>query len=129
MRKAVNATMIRNKKILLVKKNEIWILPGGKPKPCDEDSSINCLHREIAEELHGVNMINIYYYKTFQGITPHTGDTLEARVYFVEFKGNEKITNSEISKSKWIGIEEISEYNISNITNKVIDSLHAEDYL
>lgn len=129
MRTAISAAIIRNKKILLVEKKETWILPGGKPEPCDEGSSLNCLHREVEEELPRIKMINIYYYKDFQGITPYTGDTLEARVYFVDIKGDERITGEEISKSKWMLYSEMPKYKLSDITQKIIDSLKKDEYL
>jgi len=130
MRTAINAVIIRDKEILLVKKKRVWILPGGKPEPCDKRSYINCLHREIEkEELPGIKLINIWYYKTFQGITPHKGDELEARVYFAEIKGDEKTVGMEILKSEWVGGGNFSKYNLSDITNKIIDSLREDDYL
>ncbi len=129
MRKAASVAIIKNKKILLVKKEKTWILPGGKPEPCDRRSAINCLHREIGEELPRIRLVNISYYKNFQGVTPNTGDTLEARVYFSDFKGNEKITSNEISESKWFEVNEILKYKISDISMKIVESLKEENYL
>ena len=81
MRTAINAAIIKEGKLLLVKKKNIWILPGGKPEPDEKD--LECLSREISvEELPGTKLCNIRYYKDFEGQTPHKGDTLRAKVYF-----------------------------------------------
>ena len=37
MRTVINAAIIQDKKILLVKKKETWILPGGKPDGGESD--------------------------------------------------------------------------------------------
>jgi len=129
MKEAVNAAIIRNKKILLVKKEKTWILPGGKPSPCDRGSSIDCLRRKISAELPSIKLNDIFYYKSFQGTTPPKREELDARVYLADFKGNEKITGEEISESKWLGIDEILKYKISDISLKIIDSLKEGEYL
>lgn len=130
MRTAINAAIIRDEKILLVKKKKVWILPGGKIEPCDNGSNINCLHREIEQkELPRVKLTNIWYYKNFYGKTPHKGEVLEAKVYFSEIQENERETAREILKSEWIGKRDISKYKISDITGKIIDSLKQDKYL
>jgi len=51
MRIAIGAAIIEDGKILLVRKRQSWILPGGKPEP--KESDIECLCREVSEELSG----------------------------------------------------------------------------
>jgi len=85
MRTAINAAIISARRILLVQKNETWILPGGKPEEGEEDSA--CLGREFGEELSGTQLENLSYYGEFEGRTPHTGDVLAAKVYFADIKG------------------------------------------
>jgi 8-oxo-dGTP pyrophosphatase MutT (NUDIX family) len=125
MRKAINLAVIENKKILLVKKNETWILPGGKPNyPEERDECV--LFREFEEELPKTNIEILNYYKSFIGKTPYKGDELEAKVYFgrVNNLGN---PSSEISDVKYINY--FSEYTLSDITIKIVNSLKRDNYL
>ena len=125
MRTAINAAIIKDYSILLVRKKQTWILPGGKPLP--EESDIECLCREIKEELSGTELENIRYYKEFEGITPHRGDVLRAKVYFADIKGNLYRPSAEIEEHSWA--KDPLSYSLSDITFKIINSLIEEGYL
>jgi len=125
MRLAINAAIIKERKILLVKKKEIWILPGGKPEL--EESDLECLCREVREELSGTELKNIKYYKEFEGITPYKRDLLKAKVYFAEINGSLGLPAAEISAYAWVN--DTNSYNLSDITTKIIDSLQKDQYL
>ena len=125
MRKAINLAVIENKKMLLVKKNETWILPGGKPD-YPEESDENVLFREFNEELPKTKIKILDYYKSFTGITPHKGDELETKVYFGEVSNLGK-PSSEINDVKYIN--DFYNYTLSNITIKIVKSLKEDNYL
>lgn len=125
MRQAVNAAIIKEGKILLVRKKQSWIFPGGKPKV--DESDLECLCRELKEELSGTELENIRYYGEFEGVTPHKGDVLKARVYFADIKGQLCPPSLEIAAYEWI--KETCEYNLSNITSKIVDSLKKDRHL
>lgn len=125
MRKAINALVLEDKKILLVKKNQTWILLGGKPK--DNESDIECLCREVREELSGTELKNIRYYGEFEGITPHKKDNLKAIVYFADIKGRLNIPSAEIKDFAWV--RDLKDYNVSDITSKIINNLKKDNYL
>ncbi|MCK4647599.1 NUDIX domain-containing protein [Candidatus Pacearchaeota archaeon] len=125
MRKAVRGLAIRDGKVLLVRKNETWILPGGKPEK--RESDIECLCREFKEELPSVEIENISYYDSFAGRTPHKKDMLKAEVYFVDISEGIGKPSKEINCVKWVS--DFPDYNISDITSKVIKSLREKDYL
>lgn len=83
MRTAISAAIIRNGAMLLVKKRNTWILPGGKPNEGESDTQ--CLIREITkEEVPGTKLSDFRFYKSFKGRTPHSGDILLVRVYLAE---------------------------------------------
>jgi len=125
MRTGVFAAVIKDKKLLLVKKKETWILPGGKPEHGESD--LECLAREVTlEEIPGTKLENIRYYNVFEGITPHKKDILQARVYFAGIKGEIK-PGAEINACEWIDAK--TNYNISEITSKLIASLIKDGYL
>ena len=126
MREAVNGIIIQDNRLLLVKKRQTWIFPGGKPTEGESDE--RCLIREFREELPSSRVSNPRFYDVFCGKTPHVGDTLEARAYFLDFSG-EVTPSSEISDAKWFELSEIGEYLISDISLKIIDSLKRGGYL
>ena len=127
MRTAINAAIIQDKKLLLVKKNETWILPGGKPELGEED--LECLCREIDEELSGTRIKNISYYKFFDGQTPHKKDLLRAKVYFAEIYGQLNGVRKEDSISEVEFVNNFSNYKLSDITSKIVHSLQQDKYL
>jgi len=127
MRRAIDATVIKDRKILLVRKRKVWILPGGKPHPGESD--LECLRREIGEELSGTEIENPRYYNEFEGKTPHTGDILKAIVYFASIKGELHPPAAEISAAEWIAGNETGEYNLSDITQKIVESLKKDGHL
>ncbi len=125
MRIAIGAAIIEDKKILLVKKKQTWIFPGGKPEI--NESDIECLCREVREELSGTQLDNIRYYNEFEGITPHTGDVLKAKVYFADIRGELLPPSGEISAYEWVS--DTSQHIISDITLKALRSLRKDGYL
>jgi len=125
MRTAIGVAIIEDGKILLVRKRQSWILPGGKPEP--NESDIECLCREVDEELSGTQLDNIRYYGDFEGRTPHTGDILRAKVYFANIKEELCQPAAEIAEYDWVGNP--NQYNLSDITSKIVDSLTRDEYL
>lgn len=124
MRKAIGAAVIDSGRILLVRKGSHWILPGGKPE--GNESDLECLAREVGEELSGTKLKDIKFYGTFEGITPHKGDLLTAEVYFAQIDGhlNPVRPGDTIKESCWVSREDAEgKYLLSDITKKVVDSL------
>lgn len=125
MRRAINLAVIEEGKLLLVKKNKTWIFPGGKPEPYEND--LMCLNREFMQELSGTKIIVEKYYKSFIGKTPHSETDLEARVYFGKINGKFGNASAEISDRKFIS--DFENYNLSDITDKIVNSLKEDNYL
>jgi len=125
MREAICAAIIKKGKVLVVRKKQVWILPGGKPNSGESD--IECLCREIREELSGIELENFRFYNRFEGITPYKGDLLQARVYFADTKVNNYTPSAEIDDVGWVN--RIGQYNFSDITKKIIKSLYDGGYL
>lgn len=126
MRTVIAAVIVQDKKILLVKIKEVWILPGGQLKK--DETEIECLNREVSEELPEFKINNLKFYKAFKGRSPHQSDFINVKVYFATGKGNIKSTNDvdEVNKSKWI--KNTADYNLSDVTKKIIDSLKNDRY-
>lgn len=126
MRKAINLAEITEEGLLLVRKKDIWILPGGKPK--EGESDYECLIRELNEKLSvSEEQIKIYnFYYSFIGRIPFSRSLLEAKVYFGGIKGKLK-PSAEIKEFKYI--KDFEKYKISEITRKIADSLKQDKYL
>jgi len=128
MRTAINAVIIEQGKLLILREKKTWILPGGKPETTDLND-ISCLCREVDEELSGTKLQDIIYYKDFSGITPHKGDILISKVYFANIEGKlySVREGDSILEAKWTN--NFFQYNLSDITSKIIKSLKQDNYL
>jgi len=126
MRTAISLIVLTSEGLLLTKKKETWMLPGRKP--LDGETDYDCLFREINEELVlSKEQISIgNYYKTFVGKTPHKGDLLENIVYFGILKGLIKPSN-EILEAKYV--KDFKNYKLSEITNRIVESLKQDKYI
>ena len=124
MRESINVAIIKDTKILLVKKEKSWLLPGGKPNP--DESDIECLCREVYEELSGTLLKDIEFYGEFIGKT-HTEERFKTKVYFANIKGKLKDPSAEISESEWV--QDTNKYDLSDMNLKVIKSLIKDGYL
>jgi len=124
MRKVIVAAVIKNKKILLAKKKETWMLPGGKPEQGESD--LECLCREISEEMSGSQLKPISFYGNFQGTSPHKGDIVDVYVHFATITGNLK-PSREISDVRFV--EDFNNYALSESSLKIISSLRNDGYL
>jgi len=119
--RTINAVIIKDKKLLVVKKNDYWILPGGKLESSEMDKE--CLIREIEEELPGTKLIIKDYYKTFEGITPNSKKPLESKCYFCEIKGEIGNPAHEIISKSFVNSSCINKYLFSKTTEKIIFDL------
>src|SRR3989344_5698459 len=127
MRTAISAAIIQDKRLLIVRKNLTWILPGGKPKNGEID--LECLCREIDEELSGTKIKDIYFYRSFEGKTPHKGDILKARVYFATIDGQLYAVRDGDSISEVTWADDFSKYDLSEITQRIVISLQQDRYI
>lgn len=127
MKLAIGAAIIENRKLLLVRKKQSWILPGGKPEP--NESDLECLCREVREELSGTRLKDITYYKEFKGITPYKGYLLRAKIYFAGIEGDLHASSAEINASEWFDRNNANKYNLSEITLEILNSLIKDGYI
>lgn len=125
MRRVVGAAIIKDGEILLVRENQSWILPGGKPEP--GESNVRCLRRELNEELSGTQLENIISYRRIQGRSPNVGDIVSAHVYFADIKGQLGQASGEIEEALFV--RDTTEYNLSDLTIRIIEALKKDGYL
>lgn len=127
MKKRVYFAEIGKQKLLLIRKKNIWILPGGRLENGESDS--DCLFRRLEEEFSvSKQKIRIYtFYKSFTSRAPFSNTILEAKVYFGRLGSGFIKPNNEIKNIAFV--KDFENYKISKLTNKIIDSLKEDKYL
>lgn len=130
MKKAINALIIReDRKLLLFRKNLIWVLPGGKPEK--RESPIETLVRKFKEEASDAEIEVEEYYRSFRERSAHKKDALKTEVYFARLKNPDLkiISSGEIEESRFIGSLDTILIYLSDITSEIIKQLIKERYL
>ena len=118
------AIIIRNGKILLVRKKEtnIFISPGGKPD--FGEAAEDCLRREIHEEI-GVTLHNAVRFRTDYSVSAFEQEPIKIVSYLVEVNG-EPVPSSEIEELRWVSFEDIDNLHVGSIfRDAVIPALKA----
>lgn len=103
------------------KKVQQYLMPGGQ---LEEDSEIECLNREIKEELDcGIDMDSIKYIDTYEDAAADPGRDVMIKLYQGNLIGEPK-PSSEIGALRWIGKDDINNPKVSPIIkNKIIPDL------
>jgi ADP-ribose pyrophosphatase YjhB (NUDIX family) len=127
MRTGTNAIIIRDGEILLVKKRDLWLFPGGKYE--EGESCLECLSREVSEELDVTKIKNIRYYGNFKGISPYSKQEREIRVYFADIDGELYGTRAGDSVVDFNWTRNPEGYDLTDITRDIINSLRVDGYL
>ncbi len=120
----VCAAVIRDKKILLVESDDVWILPGGEKEL--NESETQCLLRQGKKELSGAIFSNCRAYRVFVGLIPHSENPPEVRVFLSDTE-NTPFPSGKITALMWTGTPE--RYPLSNVTVKIIEALRQDGYL
>jgi len=103
--KKAGALIFKNRKLLIVKPQgkPFYINPGGKYE--EGESAIDCLRRELKEEL-GIEVVSCDYYKTYEiEKAAHSDFPLSLELYIVKIKGDLKPSN-EIENIAWLSKED-----------------------
>ncbi len=130
MRKTITGVFIKENKILLVKKNYHWMIPGGKPN--EGESPLETLAREIGiEELPGTEMdlTSAQYYGHFDGISPNKRLPTRTELYIVKEFGKIGKPSAEISDADWFSYIEANNLQLTEAAIKALNSLRDKSYL
>ncbi|MBU1557357.1 NUDIX domain-containing protein [Patescibacteria group bacterium] len=113
--------------ILLVKKGNFWILPGGKIEEGESDAQ--CIFREICdEEIPTIEIKELMYFRNFLGTTPSSRRKVCASVYFAEATGlivvreEDSIREARLVKNPLL-------LNLSDVTRDVTFYLQTQGFL
>lgn len=107
------AIIIRNHKILLVRKKgtSVFISPGGKPE--FGETPEDCLRREIHEEL-GTEMLSSVKYRTDYSVSAFEQEPIKIVSCLVEV-ASDPVPSSEIEELKWVSVNEVATISVGSI--------------
>ncbi len=116
----INALAASQQKVLVVKKKNHWIFPGGKPQASETD--IECLIREFQEELPETQIMIGKCLGIFEGVTPNRLAPVKVIIYQAQALGG--ITPAaEISLAQWASLFQAFLLPLSPITRKILMNL------
>ncbi len=125
MQQVIGGIVLDNKRVLVVRKRNTFILPGGKLDAGETDQG--CLQREFEEELSRTRIRVGRYYRDFLGISPDHEKPINVRCYFASIEGDLGPPSGEIEETRWInGMDRL---NYSDVTLKIIESLRNHSYI
>ena len=123
---AVCGVVVRDNKLLIVRKQSKWTLPGRKIDEADRKvdkgaEGLYCLAREFAEGLNGTR---IYYglseyYRDFEGVSSEH----RVRAYRVELDGEVRGVSGEVGEFAWMKYLDMVSYGLSDTEHKTNHSL------
>jgi 8-oxo-dGTP diphosphatase len=124
----VGLLVVCDASILLCRKKHatsLLILPGGKPEP--GESALDCLRREVAEELgRDVQARGLRYLGTYSdvaaGNSPGQPRTVEIALYQGELHGTPE-PQSEIAELVWFGPSSDRAQLAPSLANKIVPDL------
>jgi len=123
--KVVDIIVERKGMILLIKRGDFWILPGGEIEP-DADE-MQCLEEVVSREMKDqVSTIFRKLEKTIKGPSPVRADDVEVSVYVGDISST-KMSDVKDCNAHWFSRESMSAIRLSNITKDVLEYYYADD--
>jgi len=123
MKQVIQGIVVEDGHVLLVRKNDAWIFPGGKLE--EGESHLACLAREFREELSGtkINPKSAEYFGRFEGISPNRKMPIEIISYMVELDSDIGEASAEIREQRMMGYSDMERYNLTDGTRYFVGLL------
>ena len=122
--KVVDIIVERKGMILLTKKGDYWILPGGEIEPGGDE--MRCLEEVVSREMKD-QVSNIFkkLEKTIKGPSPVRDGDVEVSVYVGDIS-SKKMSDVKDCNAHWFSRESIRAIRLSNITKDVLEYYYSE---
>lgn len=122
--KVVDIIVERKGMILLTKRGDYWILPGGEIEPGEDE--LVCLDKVVAEEMKDqVSSIFKKLEKTIKGPSPVRDGDVEVSVYVGDIS-SKKMSDVKDCNAHWFSRESIRALRLSSITKDVLEYYYSE---
>lgn len=117
----VGGIILQNKKMLVARASgrDMFFIPGGKREGAESD--IDCLTRELQEELN-VTLKEARYYKDYIADASGENGKVRVRTYFCFVEGV-PAPHSEIEELAWVGKENYHEHKLGNVLMIIVPEL------
>ena len=123
--KVVDIIVERKGMILLTKRGDFWILPGGEVEPGEDE--MQCLNEVVASEMNDtVASVFRKLGKTIKGPSPVRPGDVEVSVYVGDVS-SAKMSDIKDCNAHWFSRESIRAIRLSNITKDVLEYYYSED--
>lgn len=117
--KVIDIVVERNGYILLVKRGDYWILPGGEIK--EGQSEIDCLEEVVAKEIkHKVASIFKKLDRTVTGISLVRHGEVEVTIYVGDISAK-KMSEVKDCNAHWFGRQSVPALRLSSIAKEVLE--------
>ena len=114
----VDIIVERKGMLLLIKRGDFWILPGGEFVPGEDE--MQCLEQVVSREMNDrVACIFTKLEKTIKGISPVRGGEVEVTVSVGDIS-SAKMSDVKGCNAHWFSRDSIPSLRLSNITKEVL---------
>jgi len=104
--------------LLLIKRGDFWILPGGEFE--EGECELSCLEEVVSREMNDrVSCIFKKLEKTIKGISPVRGGEVEVTIYVGDIS-TERMSDVTGCNAHWFSRDSIPTLRLSNITKDVL---------
>jgi ADP-ribose pyrophosphatase YjhB (NUDIX family) len=124
--KVVDIIVERKGMILLTKRGDYWILPGGEIEPGEDE--VQCLEEVVSREMKDqVSSIFKKLEKTIKGPSPVRDGDVDVSVYVGDIS-SKKMSDVKDCNAHWFSRESVRAIRLSNITKDVLE-LYFSEYI
>jgi ADP-ribose pyrophosphatase YjhB (NUDIX family) len=123
--KVVDIIVERKDMLLLIKRGDFWILPGGESEPGEDE--MQCLEDVVAREMNDqVASVFRKLEKTITGPSPVRPGDVEVSVYVGDIS-SAKMSDVKDCNAHWFSRKSLASLRLSNITKDILAYYFAED--
>ncbi len=120
----INGLIFTEGKILLCKKRDFWILPGGKFEVKKDKTELDSLKRELEEELGVKNPILLVTTKReYYGLKTIRGKNIEKVILYKVLIDEKFNPRNEIVQAKYFSKKQLLKLNLSDATRQILKSV------
>jgi hypothetical protein len=123
--KVVDIIVERKGMILLIKRGDYWILPGGEIESGEDE--LQCLKQVVSREMKDqVSSVFRKLEKTIKGLSPVRDGDVEVSVYVGDIS-SKKMSDVKNCNAHWFSRGSLRAIRLSNITKAVLEYYYSDE--